>query len=196
MARYPYEYLAWAGRGTDVFRDRVELGPWSEEDIAALIRGRMEAAGYEVAYDDLLLERMDGVEGNAQTVNTARQYLRLVWDYADGCPRVALHFWAASLMPDGEKRVRVRLFQRPDPDRLEALVEHDKFLLASIVWHGELTPEHAARSLRFPETRCRDGLARMREDGILEEHEGRLRVTTEWLAAVLRYLNRKHLIDP
>jgi hypothetical protein len=195
IAADPFAFLSWTNRGVGAFRTAVKLGPWSEEQIAELIRSRTESAGYEVVYDDLLVERLEGTEAQSQRMNTGLQYLRLIWDYADGSPRVALHSWSASLLPDGDKRVRVRLFRRPDAERLEGLGEREKFLLACILWHDGLTPEQAARSLGCPVAACHDGLARLRDLGALEERDGWMHPTTEWLAPVRRFLVRKRLLE-
>ncbi len=48
---------------------------------------------------------------SSQIVRTSRGYFRMLWDFTDGNPRLATHFWLRSLVPDDEKnRVRVHLW--------------------------------------------------------------------------------------
>jgi len=195
MAQYAYEYLRFVRKGNDAFRSVVRLPAWSEARIAELLQTRIEASGYAPIYDDLLVDRVEGLDRQAQLISTGRDYMRLIWDYADGSPRVALHCWTQSLIPDGEGFVRVRLFRAPNPDRLEALSETERFLHAGVVWHENIAPVEAARALRFPLIACEDGLGRLTEAGVLEGRAGRYRVTTRWQRAVIRYLRRKHLIE-
>jgi hypothetical protein len=182
--------------GADVFRLIIRLPPWSEQAVAGLLRDRTEASGYAASYDDLVIDDVGVVERQAHLLSTEQNYMRLLWDYAEGCPRVAIHFWRLSLAPDGERRVRVRLFRGPEEHRLEELGEPERFVLASAVWHGSITADEAARSLRYPPLSCEDALARLDELGVLAEHDGRHRVTTRWQRAVTTYLVRKHLIQP
>ena len=107
-----------------------------------------------------------------------------------------IHFWRSSLVLDGDRRLKVRLFRSPRGDALEALSELERFVLASAVWHDSITPFEAARSLRFEALPCQDALAKLVELGVLAEDSGRHRVTTHWQRAVNDYLLRKHLIQP
>ncbi len=195
ISHYAYEYLAFVRRGADAFRTIIRLPGWSEASIAKLLSRRIEESGKEPIYDDLLVDKVEGLDRQAQLISTGRDYMRLIWDYADGSPRVALHCWQNSLVPDGEDHVRVRLFRAPNPDRLEALSERERFLLGGVIWHENINASEAARALRFPPLVCEDGLKKLTEIGVLFENNGRYRVTTRWQRAVIRYLRRKHLIE-
>ncbi|MCB9756552.1 MAG: ATP-binding protein [Myxococcales bacterium] len=202
MDQDPYHFLQWSRGEDECFRRVVERPHWSEEEIAELLQHRTRSAGYEPVYHDLVVGRVEGVSGDTQLVSTGREYARLLWDYADGCPRLALHCWRQSLQPDasapageGEaKTVRVRLFRRPDTSCLEELSERNRFLLASVVWHANLALDEAAESLRFPRASCEEGLELLRELGVLRLVGDRYHVATPWLRHVNRYLRRKHLI--
>lgn len=194
FAHYPWEILNWAAMGDHVFRTIVHLAPWSEAEISELLRRRTAASQLEVVYDDLLMG--DGaVDASTQILTTARDYDRLIWDYAEGSPRVALHVWSRSLLPDGERRARVRLFANPDATLLEALTESAKFVLAAIVWHERLSLAEAVAVTLVPPAHGEDAFERFVELGIAETVAGRLRITPRWWPVVVRYLRRKHLIE-
>lgn len=195
MGELAYQHLVWARGGAEPFRRVVRLKAWDEERVSLLINARTRESEYEMVYDDLVVDKLEGVEGEAQLVSTQQGYTRLIWDYADGCPRVALHCWKNSLVPDGEGRMRVRLFRRPVAEELETLSEAERFVLAGVAWHTTLTLSEAERSLKYTKMVCEDALDRLHDSGILMEHEGRYRVTTRWLRPVHRFLLRKHLIE-
>ena len=102
-ARWPFEYLLHTHPGRDVYDQIVYLSAWSEKQISDLINTRMKAADFTADYDQLRLN----VPAVAPTSVTAvadgtvervvDRYHRLIWDYADGNPRVAMHFFRLSL---------------------------------------------------------------------------------------------------
>ncbi|HNS98473.1 MAG TPA: hypothetical protein PKL73_16090 [Polyangiaceae bacterium] len=192
---FAFQHLAWARKGVDPFREIIHLKPWSEARVAMLLQTRSKASGYEMVYDDLVVDKLEGVEGEAQLVSTQEGYARLIWDYADGCPRVALHCWKDSLVADGPNRVRVRLFRRPHADELESLDDNERFVLASVIWHGSLTTEQAVKSLNLPASVCGDAFGKLQDQGVLGQSHERYFVQTRWLCPVLRFLRRKHLIE-
>lgn len=194
FAHYPWELLDWSTKSEHAFRSIVRLAPWSEAEIAKLLRHRTEESGLTIAYDDLLVEGLGG-DASSQILTTARDYDRLIWDYAEGSPRVALHVWGRSLVPGGPGHARVRLFASPDTTILEALGEPAKFILAAIVWHERLSIEEAAAVARVSPTSCEIALQRFLEHGVVEPAESRLRITPRWWPVVIRYLRRKHLIE-
>ncbi len=195
MNGFAFQHLDWTRGGVEPFREVIHLRSWPESRVAQLLDARSRQSGYEMVYDDLVVDKLEGVQGEAQLVSTQEGYARLIWDYADGCPRVALHCWKNSLVHDGPKRVRVRLFRRPKADELESLVNTERFVLASVVWHGSLTRDEAVRSLNLNVRVCEDALDKLHDEGVVEERDGRFRVATRWLSPVLRFLRRKHLIE-
>jgi hypothetical protein len=196
FAHYAWELASWVGKGDHVFRSVVHLLPWSEAEITALLEKRNAASGLEIVYDDLIVDEMHGVDDDGHILTTARDYNRLVWDYAEGSPRAALHVWGRSLVPDGPGRARVRLFRNPEPERLEGLGESAKFAVAAIVWHERLSIDETAKTLLLPRAACEDAFARLLEADIAEElRDGQIRIAPRWWPVVVRYLRRKHLIE-
>jgi hypothetical protein len=198
IAQQPYRYLRFTRGSADVFRLTVTLPSWPEQKLTELLRKRTEASGYGVSYDGIAArdEDEDEPERAAGSPAVEREFMRLLWDYALGSPRVAMYFWLQSLVEQGERSLRVRLFQGPDQNQLEALSEPERFVLACVVWHDSLTIEEAARSLGYQELICEDALAKLTEIGVLAGHDGRHLITTRWHRVVTSYLLRKHLIQP
>ena len=194
FGRHAWDLLRPMRLAGGIFREVVQLPPWSEEQIGEAIQRRMEAAGCVAIWDDLLEERLDGGTLETEVLRTSERYRRLLWDHSGGNPRVALHFWLRSLVPDGAKRVRVRLFEASSAAALDLLDDDRRFLLASVVLHGTLTAAEAARTLREPLADCQLRLAALEREGWLGVNDGRYAVTTRWYREVLRQLRRKHLL--
>lgn len=194
LAQHPYKFLLFAQGGAGVFRVIVQLEPWSEKKLTELLHARVRASGYKVSFDDLVVDD-GGADHTERAAATEREFMRLLWDYSQGAPRVALHFWLRSMVPAGENTLHVRLFRAPVEDHLEALNEQERFVLASVVWHDSLTTEEAAISLGYPRLSSRDALAKLIEMGVIDDLGGRHRVTMRWQRAVTNFLLRKHLIQ-
>jgi len=201
-AHWPFQYLQRVHSGRDVYDDCIELQPWSEEDIGALIDARLDAAGFTADYDQLLLNTpalaarpSPGAMANEAAERTADRYYRLIWDYADGNPRVALHFFRLSLAWNTGKKVTVRLFPMPVGQALEDTATQTRFVLSCLVQHENITAAEAAESLCFPFADCAFALELLRRQGFLEKEDGeRYRVTSHWNRAVQRFLHRKKLL--
>jgi len=178
-----------------VFRGRQKLGPWSEKNIRALLQMRLSASGMQARYDDLVLDRMEGVSAEATLLRTEEGYSRLIWDYADGNPRVAINCWLRSVDPEGPDRVRVRLFRSLGTTELESAGESGLFVLAAIVNHVYLTLEETSRVTHYPPGLCRIQLDRFSELGALLREDGRYRVATPWQRPVIRLLRRRNLLQ-
>lgn len=194
FAKRPFEFVRRVEVGRDIFHTTVELPAWTEAEIGELIDRRMSTTGFVASYEDLIVERLEGTEFSTEVLRTAGSYRRLLWDYADGNPRVAIHFWLRSLVPEGDRRVRVRLFTAPEVERLEGLRERTRFVLAALVQHESITAAEASRFLRYPVAECESTLAFLNQEGYLVEKDGRHRLTTRWYRAILRFLRRKNLL--
>ncbi|MDM4773002.1 hypothetical protein [Solimonas sp. SE-A11] len=206
FARWPFEFLQRLHPGQDIYHRIIHLNGWSERQISDLINHRMKAAGYAVDYSELQLDAAlpsrsprpldeEGLSNlNAEQEPPSDRYHRIIWDYADGNPRIALHFWRYSLVPAGEKRVKVRLFSTPSQAVLEMTGLQTRFLLACLVQHENLTASEAGRSMRLDEAACAASLETLRSKGMLVAENGRYRVDSHWNRAVLRFLQRKKLL--
>ncbi len=191
---HAFEFLSWIWRGDGVFRQVVQLARWSEEEITELLERRTGAAGLRIVYDDLLVDRLEGVDSASQLLSTARDYNRLIWDYAEGSPRSALLAWRESLVPAVGRRARVHLFASPNVRPLERLEEDEKFVLACVLWHGAILPEHAATSLRLPLQQVSVTLRSLKEAGVLIQRGPLFEISEHFWPAATRHLVRNHLI--
>lgn len=199
FARWPFEYLRRLFPHRDVYDQIVSLKSWPESAISGLLEKRLAVAGYTANYDQLTGQLAPAstvaVQGIERQEDNSQRFHRLVWDYADGNPRVALHFFRLALHPQqgSERRVLVRLFPMPSMNALERFKLRTQLLLACLVQHENLTPAEASASLRFPLAECERGFALLLQEDFLVEQDQRYRVSSHWNRAVLRFLQRKKL---
>ena len=191
---FAWVHLSAVRPDLSVFRRQIRLPAWSEPQIRDLIRARLTASGVQASYEDLVVDKMEGVSAQATLLQTEEGYTRLLWDYAEGNPRVALHYRLRSVVPDSENRVRVRLFRAPDSATLERGGQEALFVLAAIVNHENLSEKEIVEVTRMPESICRIHVDRFRELGALTVSRGRCRVSTRWQRAAIRLLRRRNLL--
>lgn len=196
FSNYPYRYYSWASRDNTVFRTVVRLSAWPENTIETLLRKRTDLTGWRLSFDDLLLEEAEDYPAKVNPADTAKDYNRLVWDLSLGSPRAAIQYWVSSLSVDEGGVAHVQFFKRPDGSLLDKLNEQDRFILACIVWHEQVTVPEITSMLRFPSMTCRDAVLRLKETGVLRSRGDYERVTAQWWPEVVRYLKRKHLVPP
>jgi len=193
---WAWAHLRWAEPTGGRFRQVVTLGPWSEAEIHTLLVSRTALTAHEVLYDDLVIAKADVEDRELQLLTTAREYARLLWDFAEGSPATALDAWRRSLHPVHLKKhlLRVRLFPQPPDHVLDGLDATGRFALAAVMWNGVISAAQASRALRLPGADVKDALRRLREDGVLVENGGRYRLHVAWWSISSRFLRRKHLI--
>jgi len=194
LDQFAYEHLEAIRPDIAVYRAIHLLPAWNESLIHDLIRARMAASGTEPTYEDLVVDRMEGLSIDTRLLESEEGYIRLLWDYSDGNPAVALHFWLRSLVQESPERVRVRLFRSPPPEALENGRDEGRFILAAVVVHGGLTAADAAAATGYPEGLCRIYMNRLRDLGALSVHGDIHRVSTHWQRAAIRLLKRKNLL--
>ena len=189
------QHLRWANVDVGhIFRERFILRSWTDAEIEALLTARLRRSGHHVRYDDLLVARVDDAERDLRLMATAQEYARLIWDFAEGSPAVALDAWRRSLHLHDDGYLHVRLFRQPDERQLEVAGQTARFVLAAVAWNENVTVEEAARSLAVPVDVVEAILERFREQGVLLCEQQRYRIATSWWSMVWRFLRRKHLI--
>ena len=194
MNTYAWRHLSAVRPDAAVFRGSTHLAGWSEERIRELIRTRCAASGARFNFADLVVDGLEGVSTQARLIESEEGYTRLLWDYSDGNPRAALHFFLRSLDPDRGDRVRVRLFRAPEVERLEAGGFNGLFVLAAVVTHESIGLDHLVEVTRLARPECFIHLDRLTELGAVVLEDDRYRVSTTWHRAAVRLLRRRNLL--
>ncbi len=194
MSAYAWRHLRAVRPDATVFRTRHHLTGWNEEQISELIRTRCAASGVQFNYADLVVDRLEGVSVRSSVIESADGYSRLLWDYSDGNPRAALHFFLRSLDPERSGRVRVRLFKAPDIALLEDGGQDGLFVLAAIITHESISLDDLIEVTRFDRSQCFIHLDRLLEVGAITLDDEMYRISTTWHRAAVRLLRRRNLL--
>ncbi len=194
MSSYAWRHLRAVRPDATVFRTRQHLTGWSDAQISELIRTRCEGSGVRFNYADLVVDRMEGVSVRSSLIESEEGYTRLLWDYSDGNPRAALHYFLRSLDPDRGNNVRVRLFKAPDIALLEDGGLDGLFVLAAIVTHESINLDDLIEVTRFDRVQSFIHLDRLLELGAITLDNEMYRVTTTWHRAAVRLLRRRNLL--
>lgn len=199
FAEHAFHYLQFSYPDRDIYDLHITLPAWSEQRIGELINVRLQQAGYIANYDGLVSHAMLQQDLHNETPShdgVASRYMRLIWDYAGGNPRLALHFYLQSLVWVGSNMLRVKLFPVPTLTALEQFSDQTHYILSCLMVHENITADEAARSLRLPRHECARALSLLSEQGYLWANEQqRYRVETHWHRAILRFLQRKKMLD-
>lgn len=173
------------------FRRQVKIEPWTEEEIRWLLMARAAASGVVHDFGALVA---DATNEDA-IARSGEGFTRLIWDAADGSPRVALSEWCRSLSPIGPDRVRIHLSRAPDTSRLASLSEPDWRAVAVIVQHDGASSLEVASALRRDESIVEANLTHLTELGFLvREDDGRHRLSLRWERPLDRAVRRRHLL--
>lgn len=178
-----------------VFDNVVELPRWNEEQIGLLLQLRSKAAGLTPMFDGLEVPRQATDDDNLTEHERREQgYYRILWDYVDGNPAMALHWWQRSLFSDSSSRVVVRLFHPPRFTALDTLPPSVYFTLRALVQLDGAVRSDIVAATQLPAAEIDDSLRFIAARGLTEVRNDRLYLTRDWYRAVTRVLWRRHLV--
>lgn len=189
-----WQYLRRARGDRTMFDTVVHLPRWTEADIRTLVKARSAGVGISPRYDDLRVPRQaDMSSPGSEEEDTERDFIRILWDYADGNPAVAMHFYRESLVVrDGQ--VYVRLFKRPPIADLDGMPSSMHFVLRSIVQLDMATEADVVSCTHLDPAEVADALHAARSRGYIESVDDRVRICTEWYRTITSFLQRQHLL--
>jgi hypothetical protein len=194
MGGLAFRHLTAARKDLAFLRRQQLLTGWREREIQDLIDLRLATCGQTVDYSRLLATDGRHEDRKARDRHGRAAYVNLLWDYAGGNPKVALHYYLRSLEPAADGLLAVRPFVPPDEAELEAIDESALFILAAIGRHGSLTPREVARATDYSVGRVSGRLVRLQDLDVVVVTGGAYRITTEWRSTVLRVLRRHNIL--
>lgn len=180
-----------------LFDDVLMLRAWSEEEIAQLLTHRSSLAAIAPRFDKLLTdlpEDADDVDRQDALVRAETNYYRLLWDYADGNPAVALHFWRESLGSDAAGSDWVHLFKPPSTADIERLPDEAVFVLRAVVQLERAAVDDIIKATMLSSAVVHNALRYALARGYVEVADGRYRLAWQWFRAVTNFLTRRHLL--
>ncbi len=180
----------------DLFRTRLTLTPWKEDELASWLSRRTEQAGFEIDYSRLVRRGPLDEESDVDLERARQAYWQLLTSASSGNPEVATLYWLDSLCQEsGDQRLAVNLFAEPSLALLSERGDTALFVLAALWMHGRLDTPHLASVLNISmgtvETNCRflDSIDMVNEKpGLGYALEGR------WRPPVERLLRQRHFV--
>ena len=179
------------------FRRLLQVPSWSADDIRELIRRRNRQTGFEVEFDDLLLDGERESRGRLELVEGADGFFRLLRESSGGNPRIATRLWLSSLRVVAEKKLLVSAFREPHSEALEGLSDELLFALAAVTQHENLSTDELRRVLNVSDSLARFAVRFLREAGLVVAKDGsidRVTLAANYYRQTLRALRKKHLL--
>lgn len=198
MGSAAWTYLKRA-RGDRVFFDEtISMPRWTEEQLGDLIRARCKACGLDPSFDGLVVPRQTSANptlSTGQGDRTESGYYRLLWDFSNGNPAVALHAFRESLFVSPSEQIVVRLFKEPHSEEVENLPLSILFVLRVTVQLELATANEIIAATKLPSVDVEHALRYCTTRGYLEPfHEG-VRIGWPWYRTITTVLRRQHLLS-
>lgn len=190
-----WQYLRRARGDRAAFDQVIKLQAWEENQIASLIEQRTAAAGVVPSFERLVVPRQVRTSPVSDEERTKRDFFRILWDYSDGNPEVALHFWRESLYrrPDDET-VHVRLFSGPSAGQLDDLPATFYFVMRTVVQLELAVEEDVVTCTDLNSAEVADALRAARVHGYIKGNGHLFEIDLQWYRAIISILRRKHLL--
>lgn len=190
-----WQYLKRARGDRAAFDRVVDLPEWSESQIASLLKARCAEACVEPSFDRIVVPRQAQSLALDDKDRNERDFYRMVWDYSDGNPAIALHFWRQSLyLQPPDEAIYVRLLQGPSTADLEDLATTAYFVLRTVVQLELATEEDVVACTDLDADEVADALRAAKLRGYIVERDQLYEVSIQWYRAITNILRRKHLL--
>ena len=194
---FAWSFLNAAHGGRAYFRRVQRIKRWSSEELRDLIGRRSRKAGYELEFDEQLLDDGRVAGEGIRLIEGADGFFRLLWESSRGNPRVATSMWLRSLTRSGDKVLRVGLFASGRTEALSDAGDDVFFALAAITQHENLTTAELQQTLNVDESFAAFVLTYLREREVIGPKYGAadrhtIRVWHYW--SVVQALRSRNLL--
>lgn len=180
----------------DVFRTRLKVDNWKEEELATWLSGRTQEAGFELDFSRLV-RRGPFDDESQQDLERARQsYWQLLTNASSGNPEVAMLYWLDSLCHESSgKKLAVTLFEEPSSTQLASQDDRVLFVLTALWMHGRLDPKTLVDVLNMPIGKVEMACRHLDSIDVLNERQGLgYALEGRWRPPVERLLRQRHFL--
>ncbi|MCL1146035.1 ATP-binding protein [Shewanella sp. 10N.261.52.F9] len=195
------EQSAWRfidrARGERLLFDKVIAMPrWNEKQIAALLCSRIDTEGeYALSFAGLKLPRQWDEQDLSELQRAEQGFYRILWDYSDGNPTVALRFFRMSLHKDKTNgNVFVRIFSAPDAKELETMPKPMLAVLRAIVQLEVASAEELSDCTQLGFSEVLNTLRYFQNRGFVELVDDKARISAHWFRYITNTLHNQHLL--
>ena len=194
MGAAAWQYVSRARGDRLHFTQILRLPPWTDEQIAALIRTRCRVADVVPSFEGLVVPRQYDDDELDEDERAEVGFYRILWDYSGGNPYVASFFWGESLRQGQDGELVVRLFHDPPAAELDGLSLPLQFTLRALVQLEQATKPEIAAAIRLPVGEVDDALRFALGRGYVERDGAIYSITWPWFRAITTMLQRQHLL--
>jgi|GEM_PF-245520 len=158
----------------DYFSHIFDLKPLDEEQLEAMILNRHRVSGFELDYEApnirLLYRTRHPLAASEALRNPHRDYFKRLHGLSRGNPLLALLYWLRSIHPDMSSDTKLHVVPMDDEEvsLVNNLTLRKKLILALLLQHGSLTPEHLHQILDIPTEQIRIELEHLGRLGFIE----------------------------
>ncbi|MEZ4741807.1 MAG: ATP-binding protein [Bdellovibrionota bacterium] len=191
---YAWAYIKGVLGSSQYLRTEIYLGQWTDEAIKELILKRHLTSEFALSYDQMILASRTSSAPSDAAVYAEEQFFRLLWEQANGNPRVALYLWINCLSPMSSHTFRVGLPERPEAEVLSTLNEDCWFVLAAIAKHDNITRKEAVAVTNLDWSQVATAIKLGIENKLLHRDGNRYRLHFTHQHDVLRQLKVKNFI--
>ena len=184
-------------RGDRLLFDLVEFMPrWNEKAMNDLLQTRIEEEGeFKLSFDGLALPRQWGKEEVSPEEHAKNGFFRILWDFSDGNPTVALRFFRRSLFINKDtNETQVRLFKAPSSEGLENMPKPMLAVLRSIVQLEIASPEELRACTQLKLDEVISTLRYFQSRGYIDWIDNTTRISDLWYRSITNILHRQHLL--
>ncbi|MCA9582412.1 MAG: AAA family ATPase, partial [Myxococcales bacterium] len=195
FAKSTWNYLSRARADRLLFDQVVALRPWTDGEIRTLVMNRCKKVGIDPSFEEFQMGHQAPEDPVEEEKRRRRDFFRILWDYTDGNPTHALHFWSLSLgtHPPSDQ-VYVQLFQTPSTLAVEKLAPTVFFVLRAILQLDRALESDIVRCTDLPPSDVAEALRVVCARDYVDQEKGRVSISTHWYRAVEDVLRRRHLI--
>ncbi|WP_299803557.1 AAA family ATPase [uncultured Shewanella sp.] len=195
------EQSAWRfidrARGERLLFDKVIAMPrWNEKQIATLLSSRITIEGeYGLSFEGLKLPKQWDEQDLSEQQRAEQGFYRILWDYSDGNPTVALRFFRMSLNKDKTSgKVFVRIFTAPDAKELENMPKPMLAVLRAIVQLEVASAEELSDCTQLGFSEVLNTLRYFQNRGFVELVDDKARISAHWFRYITNTLHNQHLL--
>ncbi|WP_095497235.1 ATP-binding protein [Paraferrimonas haliotis] len=184
-------------RGERLLFDKVLALPrWSEQQIADLLQTRIAKEGeHAISFAGLKLPKQWDEQDLTEEERAEMGFYRILWDYSDGNPTVALRFFRMSLHRDKtDDQVYVRIFKAPDAKELETMPKPMLAVLRAIVQLEVASAEELSDCTQLSFSEVLNTLRYFQNRGFIELLDDKAKISSHWFRYITDTLHNQHLL--
>lgn len=179
-----------------LFESVTTLPRWDTPQLQMMISSRIKDLPIKISFQGLVIPRhLDSPQVDGRRKKDL-SYYRILRDYSEGNPNVALYCFNLSLYKNKQSDIlEVRLFNPPSLAELESMPPLSYFILRTIVQMARTNRDDLKDCAAEKNSLVDDSLHLLLTHGFIKEYNGFYEIATRWFRPVITILQRQHLLS-